>query len=162
MRSKIQWSAGFCNSHHLSRFAAFFIDARTKRSVVKGFDLNSLVQCFRTWTGGTWEALSGSPRSFTLSLTPGAGPVSIAKEFFVVCSSGEEGAGGGPTRNGVSLRAPAHPSRAAEATVASKQGDGAGDLSVARLVPDGSFNDPSAGSPTETLLRLVLPLNDQV
>ena len=24
------------------------------------------------------------------------------------------------------------------------------------------FNDPSAGSPTETLLRLLLPLNDQV
>ena len=26
----------------------------------------------------------------------------------------------------------------------------------------GTFNDPSAGSPTETLLRLLLPLNDQV
>ena len=26
----------------------------------------------------------------------------------------------------------------------------------------GITNDPSAGSPTETLLRLVLPLNDQV
>ena len=25
-----------------------------------------------------------------------------------------------------------------------------------------SDNDPSAGSPTETLLRLLLPLNDQV
>ena len=25
-----------------------------------------------------------------------------------------------------------------------------------------SINDPSAGSPTETLLRLLLPLNDQV
>ena len=25
-----------------------------------------------------------------------------------------------------------------------------------------SFNDPSAGSPTETLLRLLLPLNDRV
>ena len=25
-----------------------------------------------------------------------------------------------------------------------------------------NFNDPSAGSPTETLLRLLLPLNDQV
>jgi hypothetical protein len=25
-----------------------------------------------------------------------------------------------------------------------------------------SVNDPSAGSPTETLLRLLLPLNDQV
>ena len=29
---------GFCNSHYLSHFAAFFIDARTKRSVVKSFD----------------------------------------------------------------------------------------------------------------------------
>jgi hypothetical protein len=29
--------------------------------------------------------------------------------------------------------------------------------------PSGLFNnDPSAGSPTETLLRLLLPLNDQV
>ena len=25
-----------------------------------------------------------------------------------------------------------------------------------------NINDPSAGSPTETLLRLLLPLNDQV
>jgi hypothetical protein len=28
----------FCNSHYLSHFAAFFIDARTKRSVVESFD----------------------------------------------------------------------------------------------------------------------------
>ena len=28
--------------------------------------------------------------------------------------------------------------------------------------PSESFNDPSAGSPTETLLRLLLPLNGQV
>ena len=27
---------------------------------------------------------------------------------------------------------------------------------------DNSVNDPSAGSPTETLLRLLLPLNDKV
>jgi hypothetical protein len=27
---------------------------------------------------------------------------------------------------------------------------------------DGFVDDPSAGSPTETLLRLLLPLNDQV
>lgn len=26
----------------------------------------------------------------------------------------------------------------------------------------GLYNDPSAGSPTETLLRLLLPLNDKV
>src|SRR5580765_186701 len=30
---------GFCNSHYLSHFAAFFIDARTKRSVVESFAL---------------------------------------------------------------------------------------------------------------------------
>jgi hypothetical protein len=29
-------------------------------------------------------------------------------------------------------------------------------------MPDLFNNDPSAGSPTETLLRLLLPLNDQV
>ena len=31
-------SLEFCNSHYLSHFAAFFIDARTKRSVVESFD----------------------------------------------------------------------------------------------------------------------------
>jgi hypothetical protein len=31
---------GFCNSHYLSHFAAFFIDARTKRSVVESFGLH--------------------------------------------------------------------------------------------------------------------------
>ena len=38
MRSKIRWFTEFCNSHYLSHFAAFFIDARTKRSVVESFD----------------------------------------------------------------------------------------------------------------------------
>jgi hypothetical protein len=37
-------------------------------------------------------------------------------------------------------------------------GTGAGLPSLPRRY----FNDPSAGSPTETLLRLLLPLNDQV
>lgn len=32
-------SRKFCNSHYLSHFAAFFIDARTKRSVVESFVL---------------------------------------------------------------------------------------------------------------------------
>ena len=38
VRSKIRWLTEFCNSHYLSHFAAFFIDARTKRSVVESFD----------------------------------------------------------------------------------------------------------------------------
>ncbi len=41
------------------------------------------------------------------------------------------------------------------------------DVGLGRRAPTGararsSGNDPSAGSPTETLLRLLLPLNDQV
>ena len=31
---------GFCNSHYLSHFAAFFIDARAKRSVVESCFIN--------------------------------------------------------------------------------------------------------------------------
>jgi hypothetical protein len=34
-------SRKFCNSHYLSHFAAFFIDARTKRSVVESFVFDS-------------------------------------------------------------------------------------------------------------------------
>ena len=34
-------SLKICNSHYLSHFAAFFIDARTKRSVVESFKYNS-------------------------------------------------------------------------------------------------------------------------
>ena len=33
---------------------------------------------------------------------------------------------------------------------------------TAKACKIGFVNDPSAGSPTETLLRLLLPLNDQV
>jgi|HubBroStandDraft_4_1064222.scaffolds.fasta_scaffold226688_1 hypothetical protein len=29
----------FCNSHYISRFATFFIDARAKRSFVESFDI---------------------------------------------------------------------------------------------------------------------------
>ena len=35
VRSKFWWFTEFCNSHYVSHFAAFFIVARTKRSVAK-------------------------------------------------------------------------------------------------------------------------------
>ena len=37
LRSKIRWFTEFCNSHYVSQFAAFFIDARAKRSTVKSY-----------------------------------------------------------------------------------------------------------------------------
>src|SRR5271156_927335 len=37
VRSKIRRFTKFCNSHYISRFAAFFIGARAKRSFVESF-----------------------------------------------------------------------------------------------------------------------------
>ena len=91
-----------CNSHYLSRFAAFFIDARTKRSVVETFDFLFFRQNVIKW----FLLLAAAKQSVTISQT--------AKQLQI-------------HRCNMNLN-----------------------------------NDPSAGSPTETLLRLVLPLNDQV
>ena len=35
LRSKTRWFTGFCNSHQVSHFATFFIDARAQISVVE-------------------------------------------------------------------------------------------------------------------------------
>jgi hypothetical protein len=35
VRSKVWWFTGFCNSHYVSHFAAFFIDVGTKTSVAE-------------------------------------------------------------------------------------------------------------------------------
>ena len=63
VRSKIRWFTEFCNSHYLSHFAAFFIDARTKRSVVESCnnyivftdaDCNCIKKRFMVWSW--WRA----------------------------------------------------------------------------------------------------------
>ena len=60
LRSKIWWFTEFCNSHYISRFAAFFIDRRTKISVAKSC-LHVIVVWFlngkstRTWTCTTFQ-----------------------------------------------------------------------------------------------------------
>lgn len=115
LRSKTRWFTGFCNSHQVSHFATFFIDARTKISVAESrFTLIShaliahhqRTEDFRSPSflslaqdrrlGGFWKH-----RCFSLE----------NNKFTVIL---------------------------------------------------GLVNDPSAGSPTETLLRLLLPLNDKV
>ena len=43
LRSKTRWFAGFCNSHQVSHFATFFIDARAEISVAESrVDLDSI------------------------------------------------------------------------------------------------------------------------
>ncbi|KAL6271981.1 hypothetical protein ACE6H2_022673 [Prunus campanulata] len=88
LRSKTRWFTGFCNSHQVSHFATFFIDARAE--------------------------------------------ISVAESRFDIFEDDDA--------------ARAHRFRC--------NGDA--------LSHSGFDNDPSAGSPTETLLRLLLPLNDKV
>ncbi|CAL8988927.1 unnamed protein product [Prunus brigantina] len=99
LRSKTRWFTGFCNSHQVSHFATFFIDARAEISVAESrFDIFEDDDAARAHRfRGDGDALSRSS-------------------------------------------------------------------SLAQFAPvfAGFDNDPSAGSPTETLLRLLLPLNDKV
>ncbi|KAF2282497.1 hypothetical protein GH714_044020 [Hevea brasiliensis] len=127
--------AGFCNSHQVSHFAAFFIDARAEISVA--------------------ESRYGSRKRTTRPERERA----LFRFMFL-----------GASRAGLVVRAAE--SRRGEAQPASPtfRGDGGPKAPRSRVCGRvrGSFcgagfdNDPSAGSPTETLLRLLLPLNDKV
>ena len=60
LRSKTRWFAGFCNSHQVSHFATFFIDARAEISVAESrFDISKNTQLAR-------DAPSPGPRTSTL------------------------------------------------------------------------------------------------
>ncbi|GAA0187425.1 hypothetical protein LIER_34713 [Lithospermum erythrorhizon] len=97
LRSKTRWFTGFCNSHQVSHFATFFIDARAEISVAES-------RC-----GLERIHLQASMLREQESMVQ-----ALVKVFL------------GASRAG------------------------------------GFDNNPSVGSPAETLLRLVLPLNDQV
>jgi hypothetical protein len=144
LRSKTRWFTGFCNSHQVSHFATFFIDARAEISVAES----------RSFIFARSER-SRAPR-------PVPGPMGRALLFPWVL--GASGAGVLFVSRGEGPRGPAPRGW--------PRGEGreppAAPACVSRELVRGSFcgagfdNDPSAGSPTETLLRLLLPLNDKV
>lgn len=151
LRSKTRWFTGFCNSHQVSHFATFFIDARAEISVAESrFRLYIAAKHPRTHRLRGGECYS---RSVACSLT-----------LFVpgFCDIRKQRAR--PDREFFST------GKVRETT------DSAGTKSVTKsalprvvifgsrvvLFWTGIDNDPSAGSPTETLLRLLLPLNDKV
>ncbi|PHT28910.1 hypothetical protein CQW23_31508 [Capsicum baccatum] len=143
LRSKTRWFTGFYNSHQVSHFATFFIDATAEISVAES--------CFHL------QKTHRSPRR-----TPRMG-----REGQAVDSS-------------IPWRFPHRGSLVAcRVRRCTRSGNGGGARVECRSTPPtrtprllnafaGSFccagfdNDPSAGSPTETLLRLLLPLNDKV
>lgn len=141
LRSKTRWFTGFCNSHQVSHFATFFIDARAEISVAEsrcGYKCD-VAHCTLT--------VSGTARERSLDHVPWR----VWRRGFVVLP-GEPAAracGHIPARGGPGRRTPC------ASIVSTKQVHGS-------CFSLGIDNDPSAGSPTETLLRLLLPLNDKV
>lgn len=138
LRSKTRWFAGFCNSHHVSHFAALFIDARAEISIVES-RVNTCGAQHRSAPRGPDVGLvpfdsylGASLRRFGVSAVPHRGPLQT----------------GGPTA-GTAVSRRLRPPLISQV------------LRIARY-NFGLDNDPSAGSPTETLLRLLLPLNDKV
>jgi hypothetical protein len=107
----------FCNSHYVSHFAAFFIDARAKRSIAESC-LGFLVFQLR---------IVKKIKQKTIEARPDAPPKRDRPD-----------------------QSPVHRSTRAASQSFTTSND-------PRIT-----NDPSAGSPTETLLRLLLPLDDQV
>ena len=136
LRSKIWWFTEFCNSHYVSHFAAFFIVTRTKISVAKS------CSAFRKSTRKLDAVFHITATSWVSNFSKGS---------FIYK---------GVEKNSYRITA--------------------WFIIFKRLSPRGNWiapmlgckctgvytwirvNDPSAGSPTETLLRLLLPLNDQV
>ena len=59
MRSKFWWFTGFCNSHYVSHFAAFFIDVGAKTSVAES--CIEFPSCPRRRFSAAWD--STQPRS---------------------------------------------------------------------------------------------------
>src|SRR5699024_2208748 len=145
--------------HYVSHFAAFFIDAGTKRSVVESF--NDLFIGTQTATFRQCSWLRSPAGTGPGAGTPPGGHEGRARRSNRVqidtdgrTADPEQGPGGGDCRR-----------RARRAGPPKQQGANRHGWEDGRP-REGAIqtlgNDPSAGSPTETLLRLLLPLNDQV
>ena len=70
LRSKTRWFAGFCNSHQVSHFATFFIDARAEISVAE-----SRVGSYSIAARGAGGKPSASPRKAILVFLDAFGAV---------------------------------------------------------------------------------------
>lgn len=143
LRSKTRWFTGFCNSHQVSHFATFFIDARAEISVAESHVKSSWRQYIhRTF----YCCISLAPIAPGFVIHPSCQPVPElpGSSGHGACNPGCEGASLGAS-------VPTHR------------------MTIDKFTPvvllcRGSVlhNDPSAGSPTETLIRLLLPLDSQV
>ena len=130
----------FCNSHYFSHFAAFFIVARTKRSIVKScFYIIKII--FRQMNTKCLILKKGLFIPKIIKIYP-----LTSKSFSTFYPLGKDNFNN--FRKKKLLQFKTNSQRVGWLLIAKNYW-----LFI---------NDPSAGSPTETLLRLLLPLNDQV
>ncbi|KAK7288335.1 hypothetical protein RIF29_01778 [Crotalaria pallida] len=151
LRSKTRWFTGFCNSHQVSHFATFFIDAGAEISVAESLSDTRVAS-------PPARAPSPSRRGRTKRFRF---PWRVRRRVFVIQPGGDRPhkVRRLPTRGGPRSRTPL----AIPHTSNKFAGRTACEASTMILPQVKGFdNDPSAGSPTETLLRLLLPLNDKV
>lgn len=137
LRSKTRWFTGFCNSHQVSHFATFFIDARAKISVAES--RLDILKTTKPLERTPFPGRRGNALSFKFLGAIHAGVCFTLGRYH--CNTAI------PPRRGEERTGPSSPS--------------VGHV-LLWFCWAGFDNDPSAGSPTETLLRLLLPLNDKV
>ena len=80
LRSKTQWFTGFCNSHQVSHFATFFIDARAKISVAESLIDSSII----TARGSSSRLVITPSKQHKYSLTP-SGAVGSVGTLYYLC-----------------------------------------------------------------------------
>lgn len=142
LRSKTRWFTGFCNSHQVSHFATFFIDARAEISVA--------------------ESRSSKSKRHVVPRTLRANRVTWDALLFMVLGAIRAGVRLCRGRTQLAMRG-ALPGLEGHRWPKAERCPPCVLNGFAGLSASAGFdNDPSAGSPTETLLRLLLPLNDKV
>ncbi|KAK4360129.1 hypothetical protein RND71_019081 [Anisodus tanguticus] len=137
---RLDGSRDYANSHQVSHFATFFIDARARYPLRESFSFQK-----RHTSAARARARRGGPSiRYSLALSARGFVSRPPRARARARGDGREPHGG----------APKHPARARAPPLFQTS---------SRVVRCAGFdNDPSAGSPTETLLRLLLPLNDKV
>ena len=126
-----------CKSHYVSHFTAFFIVAGAQRSIVESYI--SCILVVMTINKEYFEAVQQSRMA------------ECCFRFTQPPRSTTHAPGPTPLREWASCDC-----------LRSHTGSGTLGAFAPHILSPSFSNDPSAGSPTETLLRLLLPLNDQV
>jgi hypothetical protein len=147
LRSKTRWFTGFCNSHQVSHFATFFIDARAEISVAESRSVIRKIADANTTRERAADARS-FVRFFLGAFCAGVRCLTSRRTRCpeVPCASARRGKKWKARQLGHDPRIIPREYKLVRWFSAWQVFD----------------NDPSAGSPTETLLRLLLPLNDKV